>query len=316
MLEARLVKFERPLPTAKERTMSESSNALPAFTEHRVERDRGSLYVRDFPGSGPAFVALHGFPDNSHIYDDLIPHLVAAGRRTIGIDFLGFGASDKPEGARYSFDQQLGDLEAVVEVLGLEKIIPIGHDAGGPAAVNFALRYPERTASVCLMNAFYGDAPGLRVPEFIELFSNKGLRALARHFLASPQQFAWLLGFQRDQMQVGLTEAQKARYTDFLGPVIDNNFRQRPSAGPAFAQMTYQLTDEVAANTGRLLEFRRSEAPLLLIWGKHDPYLHVSVAEYMRSNARHGVLHVLDAGHWPQIDAAADVARILLAGDL
>jgi len=150
--------------------MSESSNTLPAFTEHRVERDRGSLYVRDFPGSGPAFVVLHGFPDNSHIYDHLIPHLVAAGRRTVAIDFLGFGASDKPEGAHYSFDQQLGDLEAVVTSLGLDKIIPVGHDAGGPAAVNFALRQPERTAAVCLMNAFYGDAPGLRVPEFIELF--------------------------------------------------------------------------------------------------------------------------------------------------
>jgi len=34
---------------------------FPAFTEHRVQRDRGSLYVRDFPGSGPAFVLLHGF---------------------------------------------------------------------------------------------------------------------------------------------------------------------------------------------------------------------------------------------------------------
>jgi pimeloyl-ACP methyl ester carboxylesterase len=289
------------------------SIALPAFTEHRVQRDRGSLHVRDFPGSGPAFVVLHGFPDNSHIYDDLIPHLVSAGRRTVAIDFLGFGASDKPEGAHYSFAQQLGDLEAVVEALAIDKIIPVGHDAGGPAAVNFALKHPERTTAVCLMNAFYGDAPGLRVPEFIELFSNKGLKALTQHFLASPQQFAWLLGFQRDQMQTGLTEAQKARYTDFLGPIIDNNFRQRPSAGPAFAQMTYQLTDEVAANTARLLEFRRSDVPLLLIWGKYDPYLHVSVAEYMRSQARNAALHVLDAGHWPQIDAAAEVARILLA---
>ena len=45
---------------------------FPTFTERRVQRDRGSLYVRDFPGSGPAFVLLHGFPDNSHIYDDLI----------------------------------------------------------------------------------------------------------------------------------------------------------------------------------------------------------------------------------------------------
>ena len=110
----------------------------------------------------------------------------------------------------------------------LDKVIPVGHDAGGPAAV-------------ILMNAFSGDAPGLRVPEIIELFSNKELTALHRHFLTSPQQFAWLLDFQRDQMQAFLKESQKTRYKEFLGPLIDNNFRQQPSAGPAFAQMTYQL---------------------------------------------------------------------------
>ena len=64
---------------------------LPAFTAHRIAREGGSIYVRDFAGTGPAFVLLHGFPDNSHIYDLLIPHLVAAGRRTVAIDFLGFG---------------------------------------------------------------------------------------------------------------------------------------------------------------------------------------------------------------------------------
>jgi haloalkane dehalogenase len=132
--------------------------------------------------------------------------------------------------------------------------------------VNFALRHPERAVAVCLMNAFYADAPGLRDPEFIELFANEGLESLTRHFLASPQQFAWPLAFQRDQMQVGLTEAQKAHYNEFLGPIIDNNFRQRPSADPAFAQITYRFSDEVAANTARLADFRRSDVPLLLIW--------------------------------------------------
>ena len=102
--------------------MMDSQRAvLPAFTEHRVQHAGGSLYVRDFPGSGPAFVLLHGFPDNSHIYDDLIPHLVAAGRRTIAFDFLGFGGSDKPEGAVYTFEQQLGDPEAT-GLLGLGAI--------------------------------------------------------------------------------------------------------------------------------------------------------------------------------------------------
>ena len=89
---------------------------------------------------------------------------MSAGRRTVAIDFLGFDASDKPEDAHYSFEQQLGDLEAVVEALGLEKIIPIGHDAGGPTAVNFALRHQERAAAVWLMNAFYCDAPDYGFP--------------------------------------------------------------------------------------------------------------------------------------------------------
>jgi hypothetical protein len=101
--------------------MTDSHGAiLPAFTEHRVQHVGGSLYVRDFPGSGPAFVLLHGFPDNSYIYDHLIPHLAGAGRRTIAFDFLGFGGSDKPEGAVYTFEQQLGDLEAVAKALELE----------------------------------------------------------------------------------------------------------------------------------------------------------------------------------------------------
>ena len=77
--------------------------------------------------------------------------------------------------------------------------------------------------------------------------------------------------------------------------------------------MTSQLPNELAANTGRIVELRRSAVPFLLIWGRNDPYLHVSSAEYLRSQMHDGVLHALEAGHWPQIDAAAEVARLMLA---
>ncbi|APR35695.1 hypothetical protein BTO02_09990 [Paraburkholderia sp. SOS3] len=268
--------------------------------------------MREFAGTGPAFVALHGFPDDSHIYDLVIPSLVAAGRRVVAIDFLGFGGSDKPVGARYSFPQQVGDVEAVVDALQLEKVIPVGHDAGGPAAINFALKHPDRTSAVVLMNAFYGDSPGLRVPELIELFSSRELQSLAMHFLQSPQQFAWLIEFQRNLLAEGLTKAQRDNYFEFLGPVIDNNFRQQPSAAVAFAQMTSQLREEVTANTARIVEFRRSNVPLHLIWGDADPYLHLSVAKHLQSQAKNVSLHVVGAGHWPQIDAYEEVAEIML----
>lgn len=99
----------------------------PAFTEHRVPRGQGKVYARDYDGSGPAFVLMHGFPDNLHIYDDLIPHLTAAGRRIVAFDFLGFGASDKPASS-YSFKQQLGDLSAVIQALGLGPVVLVAHD--------------------------------------------------------------------------------------------------------------------------------------------------------------------------------------------
>ena len=44
-----------------------------------------------------------------------------------------------------------------------------------------------------------------------------------------------------------------------------------------------------------------------------DPYLHVTVAEYMRSQASNAAIHVLEAGHWPRIDEPTDVARIMIA---
>ncbi len=286
---------------------------MAEFTDHRVSQGQGNLHVRDHAGDGPAFVLLHGFPDNGHIYDDLVPHLVAAGRRAVTIDFLGFGASDKPVGAHYSFPQQVGDVEAVVDALRLDRAVLVGHDAGGPAAVNFALRHPDRAHRIVLLNAFYGEAPGLLVPELIELFSHPRLAALARHFLRSPEQFAWLLEFQRTLMLADAAPAGQARYGELLGPLIDANFRQQPGAAPAFAAMVAQLPAEIAANTGRLVELRRSPVPVSLVWGRNDPYLHVSAAGFLRAQCRDGVLHALEAGHWPQIDAAAEVARILLS---
>src|SRR5476649_1821007 len=96
---------------------SKQMDSKPSFTEHYVPRDQGRVYARDYGGLGAAFVLMHGFPDNLHIWDDLIPYLVASGRRVVTFDFLGYGASDKLADATYNFSQQLGDLEAVVAAL-------------------------------------------------------------------------------------------------------------------------------------------------------------------------------------------------------
>jgi haloalkane dehalogenase len=287
----------------------------PSFTERLVQREQGKVYARDYAGTGPAFVLLHGFPDNLHIYDELIPHLVAAGRRVVAFDFLGYGASDKPPGTRYGFKQQLGDLEAVVEALDLERIVPVGHDAGGPAAINFAIDHPDRVASLCILNTFYAATSSLRLPELIELFATPGLKALADAILQSPEQLAWVIRFQQRKFLETLPEQYKASFESVLAPIINNNFNfgRAAGSGPAFAQMTAQVFEEVGRNTQRLAKMEALDIPVKLIWGGADLALNTGVADDFRSHFKHASLTVLPAGHWLQVDMPEAVAKEMLS---
>ena len=288
-------------------------DSKPSFAEHYVPHGQGRVYARDYKGAGPAFVLMHGFPDNLKIWDDLIPYLLASGRRAVAFDFLGFGASDKPAGATYSFQQQLGDLEAVVEALDLGKIIPVAHDASGFAATNFAIEHPDQVNSVCLLDAVYADPPTVQWPEMVELFATKGLNALSGAIAQSPEKFGWLLNWQKQQFQKDLTDTQRTHYDAFLFPLIADNFMQQPSSGPAFAQLAAQFFAEIARSRKRLPELEALDVPFKLIWGEADPYFPVSMAEERRSHLKHSSLHMVPAGHWLQIDEPEQVAKAMLS---
>ena len=73
----------------------------------------------------------------------------------------------------------------------------------------------------------------MRFPEFIGLFAIPSLSALSQHFLRNPALFAELLPFQRGQFRAALASDKRAGYDEFLGPLIDENFRRQPGVGPA-----------------------------------------------------------------------------------
>jgi haloalkane dehalogenase len=283
------------------------------FTEHRVPRTEGSLYVRDYAGAGPAFVLMHGFPDNLHIWDDLIPHLAASGRRVVTFDFLGFGASDKPAGVVYSFKQQLEDLEAVVEDLGLGKIVPVAHDSSGMATLNYALTHPDRVDSVIMLNSAYSEDSTVLWPEMITLFATRSMQPLAIAIAQSPEQFAWVLRWQQKKFLDLLPEAQKPHFSAFIGPLISDNFIAQPGAGPAFVQLAAEFFDEHARNAKHLSALKTLDIPVKLIWGKYDPYFPVAMAERRRSQLKNASLTVIPAGRWLQADEPAQVAKAMLS---
>jgi haloalkane dehalogenase len=299
--------------TDDSRNLDTAMGGKSPFTEHRVPREQGKIYARDYMGAGPAFVLMHGFPDNLHIYDDLIPHLVAGGRRVVAFDFLGFGDSDKPVGAKYSFKQQLGDLKAVVEELDLEKIIPVAHDSSGMATLNYALTHPDGVDSVIMLNSAYNEDSTFLWPEMITLFATRTMQALAIAIAQSPEQFGWLLKWQQKQFQDPLPEAQKLHFNSFIGPLISDNFISQPSAGAAFVQLAAEFFDEHARNAGHLTALKTLDIPVKLIWGQYDPYFPVAMAERRRSQLRNASLTFIPAGHWLQADEPAQVADAMLS---
>lgn len=293
-------------------SISDQPLATP-YTEHWIAREGGRLYARHYPGTGPAFVLMHGFPDNLHIYDSLVPHLTHAGRSVVTFDFLGFGASDKDDAAVYSFRQQLGDLQAVVEGLQLGKIVPVAHDAAGPAAINFALEHPESVHGLCLLNTLYGATPAARLPELIELFAQPGLAALAAEIIQSPEQMGFLLNFQFGKFQASLSERHQAHSAALLGPIVINSFMQQPSSARAFVQLAADLFAEIGRNTARLADLQKLDVPVNILWGSHDPYLTSGMADDFKRHLPRASVSFVDAGHWLMIDEPALVAQKMLA---
>jgi haloalkane dehalogenase len=285
----------------------------PAFTEHHVPREQGRVYARDYDGTGPAFVLMHGFPDNLRIYDDLIPYLTATGRRVVAFDFLGFGASDKPAGASYSFEQQLGDLSAVIQTLGLGKVVLVAHDSSGIAAVNFAIEHPYKIASLCILNSAYDNSPLNVWPEMIVLFADPALRALALAIAQSSAQFGWLLDWQRQEFERLMPADQKPHFERFIGPLVAENFTTQPSSGPAFVQMAAQFYEELKRNSTRLPLVEALDLPVKVIWAEYDPYLGVAMGRERAAHFKNGSFHLVPAGHWLQSDMPQRVAELMLS---
>ena len=108
-----------------------------------VTNEDVQLHV-EVAGEGPTVLLLHGWPDTSALWDDVVPELVAAGYRTAAVDLRGCGRSDKPEDVKsYEMHHLVGDVAAVIAALGDEKVTVVGHDWGAALTWAVAIGRPD-----------------------------------------------------------------------------------------------------------------------------------------------------------------------------
>lgn len=122
----------------------------------------GAEIYYEVAGSGFPFVMIHAGIADSSMWDPQFEHF-AKSHRVMRYDLRGCGKTNAPP-MEYS---SRGDLKELLDQLGVERAAVMGCSFGGSVALDFALDYPERVATLILIAAGISGAP--RSPELVKL---------------------------------------------------------------------------------------------------------------------------------------------------
>lgn len=107
-------------------------------------------------GSGPLVLLLHGFPEGWYSWRHQLDALATAGYRAVAPDQRGYGGTDKPEPIdAYDVLTLTADVVGLVDTLGEEHAVVVGHDWGAPVAWHCGLLRPDVFRAVGLLSVPY-----------------------------------------------------------------------------------------------------------------------------------------------------------------
>src|SRR5947199_3914514 len=135
---------------------------MVAFPEPYMVKTNGiDMAVYEMgPKDGLPVVLCHGFPELAYSWRHQLPALAAAGFRAIAPGQRGYGGTDRPEAvSEYDIHRLTGDLAGLLDVLGVERAVFVGHDWGGTVAWMMSLLHRERVAGVIGVNTPYFPRP-------------------------------------------------------------------------------------------------------------------------------------------------------------
>ncbi len=266
------------------------------------------VFVRDEAAADPdptlpPLLVLHGFPTNSYDFVHVLPAL-AARRRVVLPDLVGFGLSAKPD-HRYSIRGAADTIEGVAAALGLAHVDLLSHDMGDSVAGELLARD---------LDGELGFSVGRRV-----LTNGSIYLELAQ--LTNGQQL--LLSLPDEAVQI----SDEARFTESLAATCAPE--HRPPDDDLAAQwqlLTHNGGDSLLARTIRYIEDRRAEerrytgaieahpSPLGVVWGELDPIaVHAMTDRLLEARPDATRTTLTGVGHFPMVETPDRFATAVLA---
>jgi pimeloyl-ACP methyl ester carboxylesterase len=282
---------------------------VPHTSIHRLEADGVSVFYREAgPPDASVVLLLHGFPTSSFQYRELMPRL-ADRYRVIAPDLPGFGFTDVPEKRhyKYTFEALANTLVTFTEALHLEQYALYVFDYGAPTGFRLAMAHPERVTAIVSQN---GNA--------YEEGLGEAWAPIRRYWREPTLE-------NRETLRKALSpEALRSQYTDGApnpdviapeGYTLDAAMIARPGNMDIQLDLFLDYANNVKLYPAFQAYFRKSQPPLLAIWGKHDPFFIPAGAEAYRRDNRNATVQLLDTGHFAletHVEEIASAMRQLL----
>jgi pimeloyl-ACP methyl ester carboxylesterase len=266
----------------------------------QFRRDNLVFPVRDTgPSDGEPVVLLHGFPQDQSSYDQVVPHLHAAGMRTLVPLQRGYAPQARPAGRKpYRISECAADIAALLDAAELPDAHIVGHDWGGAVAWQLAQQFPARVRTLTVLSTPHPRALIGAMPR-----STQALHSWYMAFFQLPWLPERLLprSLVRSLTRTGLPEDAARRYTATLAD----------RAALTGALNWYRAVPwSVSTRDSPEWTF-----PTSYVWGSGDPFLGRTAAErtarYVRGRYR---FHELDAGHWLPETHPSEIAALIAGG--
>ncbi len=267
--------------------------SVPITTIHKVEADGVQVFYRAAgEANAPVILLLHGFPTSSFMFRELIPRL-ASDYRVIAPDLPGFGFTEVPHERKYvySFNQLALTIEAFTRAVKVDHYAIYVFDYGAPTGFRLAMVHPERVTAIVSQNGNayeeglgdawdpirkYWAAPTAENRDILHksILTDGGTRWQYTHGVANPESIP------------------PESYT------LDAALLERPGN----KEIQLDLFLDYASNVKLYPKFqeylRKSQPPLLAIWGKNDPFFIPAGAEAYRKDIPDAEVQFLETGHF------------------
>jgi pimeloyl-ACP methyl ester carboxylesterase len=307
---------------------------------HRTVETNGIRMHFAEAGSGPLVVLCHGFPELSHSWRHQLPALAAAGYHAVAPDMRGYGGTSRPDAVdEYDILHLTGDVLGLMDALGEQRAVLVGHDWGAPVVWNLALRAPERVRAVVGMSVPYtprSEHPPTQIWRrmfedswfYILYFQEPGVAdadlgrdpatTLRRLFCAVsgelPASSLSVLTGPRDGRGMVERLPEPERLPDWLSQAeLDHYAATFASTGFTGGLNWYRNFDRNWELTPELAG-AKVEVPALFVAGGGDPVLRMASPDSMREQVTdlRDVVVVPGAGHWVQQERPDAVNAALL----